>query len=227
MSDPLFDDAEGYDEMLHAGLSLSGEEKDYFIQGRVGDLRRQLPAGWRPRRVLDYGCGLGDTCTVLAATFPGAEVVGADVSDVLVARAERAHGSPRVSFCLVGDLAGKERFDLCYVNGTFHHIPPPERASAVATIRDALRAGGYLTVFDNNPWNPGARLVMRRIPFDRGARMLTDRAVRRLLREAGFSEVRRSRFLFYFPRALAPLRRIEPRLTAVPLGAQYHVLARK
>ena len=227
MSERLFDDAEGYDGMLHAGLSLSGEEKHYFIQGRVDDLVRHLPAAWRPQRVLDFGCGLGDTCAVLAAAFPGAEVVGADVSEVLVRRAEQVHGSPSLSFCLVDELGGGDGFDLCYVNGTFHHIPRPDRATAVDRIRDALRDGGYLALFDNNPWNLGARLVMRRIPFDREARMLSAGSVRRLLKEAGFSEVRRSRYLFYFPRVLAPLRPIEPRLSALPLGAQYHVLARK
>ena len=227
MSDHAFDDADAYDDMLHGGLRLSGEEKDYFVRGRVDDLRAQLPAGWRPRRILDFGCGGGDTCPVLAAAFPGADVVGADVAEPVLAHARRAHSSPGVSFCAVDELRADSPFDLCYVNGAFHHIPPPERALAAERIRALLTDGGYLALFENNPWNPGTRLVMRRIPFDRDAQMLSARSARRLLHDTGFSEVRPARFLFYLPRALAPLRFVEPRLAGLPLGGQYHVLARK
>jgi hypothetical protein len=81
-------------------------------------------------------------------------------------------------------------------------------------------------VFENNPWNPGTRLVMRRIPFDRDAETLSPPAGRRLLRSAGF-EVLRTDFVFFFPRALHILRPLERRLARLPLGAQYLVLARK
>jgi hypothetical protein len=40
-------------------------------------------------------------------------------------------------------------------------------------------------------------------------------------------EVLHTDFLFFFPRALAVLRRLEPALRGVPLGAQYMCVARK
>ena len=45
----------------------------------------------------------------------------------------------------------------------------------------AGRPAGYFALFENNPWNPGARLVMRRIPFDRDAIMLSPRHAARML----------------------------------------------
>jgi hypothetical protein len=87
-----------------------------------------------------------------------------------------------------------------------------------------LAPQGVLAVFENNPWNVGARMVMRRIPFDRDAVPLSPPALRALLGGAGLS-VRSTRFLFYFPRPLAALRPLEPWLVRVPLGAQYWVLA--
>jgi len=75
--------------------------------------------------------------------------------------------------------------------------------------------------------NPGARLVMRRIPFDRDARMISAARARRLLRAAGFGALQPARFLFFFPRQLARLRFAEPWLSRVPLGAQYCVIGKR
>ena len=108
----------------------------------------------------------------------------------------------------------------------FHHIPPAEREAAVAYVHGALRPGGIFALWENNPWNPGTRLVMRRIPFDRDAETLSAPATRRLLRAGGF-EIERTDFLFVFPRPLRALRPLERRLARAPLGAQYLVLARK
>lgn len=83
-----------------------------------------------------------------------------------------------------------------------------------------------MAIFDNNPLNPGARLVMRRIPFDRGAAMISAWRVRRLLGAAGIGALLPTRFLFFFPRPLAWLRFAERGLARVPLGAQYCVIGR-
>ncbi len=227
MSERLFDQSERYDDMLQMGLDLSGEDKHYFIHGRLADLRRQLRADWAPRRILDFGCGGGATSAALAELFAGAEVVGTDVCDPALQEAAARHSSDRVTFCLASAIPNAGWFDLCYVNGAFHHIEPRARPAALATIHRSLRAGGYLALFENNPWNPGARLVMHRIPFDRDARMLRPATTRRLVRKAGFTEVRATRSLFYFPRSLARLRSLEPCLSRLPLGAQYYVLARR
>lgn len=227
MTEPLFDQSERYDDMLQMGLSLSGEDKHYFIQGRLVALRSQLPPEWVPRHILDFGCGGGDTSAALAEAFPGAEVVGADISDPTLQEASTRHSSGRVSFCLASALDSAGPFDLCYVNGAFHHIEPPKRGAALTSIHRSLAPGGYLALFENNPWNPGARLVMRRIPFDRDAEMLRPATCRRLIHHAGFSEVRRTRSLFYFPKPLAALRGLEPWLSRLPWGAQYYVLARR
>ena len=52
----------------------------------------------------------------------------------------------------------------------------------------ALLTGGVLALFENNPWNPGTRLVMKRIPFDRNAQTISPRAGR-----AGRPAIRTSR----------------------------------
>ncbi len=220
----LFARGEEYDAMLAAGIGLSGEEKPFFIAGRLESLFRSLPAGWLPRRVLDFGCGTGDTAAALVARLPGAEVVGVDVSLPALDLARRRH--PGARFASLAELPALGAFDLCYVNGVLHHVEPGRRGETMAAIFDALRPGGWIGLFENNAWNPGAWLVMRRIPFDRDAVPMSPREARRLAADAGFAAVA-LRSLFYFPHALAWLRFLERPLSRLPLGAQIQVLASK
>ncbi len=222
----LFELSEQYAEMLQRGIQLSGENQDFFIAGRVRHLRRSLPPGFRPRRVLDFGCGTGNTTPYLTEAFPGAEIVGLDTAENALAWATTRYGSPGVTFCRVADLGRQEPFDLCYTNGVFHHIDPADRPAALRLVRNALRLGGVFALFENNPWNPGTRLVMSRIPFDRDAQPLSPTEASRLLHSAGFSAAP-VQSLFYFPRLLSFLRFAEPYLSCLPLGAQYCVLAGK
>jgi SAM-dependent methyltransferase len=219
--------AADYDAALAQGLRASGEDKDYFVQGRVGWLARLLgELGERPARVMDFGCGTGATAPVLRDRLGAESVTGVDVSAESVAEARRRHNSAGLDFAPVADCPPQGRFDLAYCNGVFHHIPPAERPAAVGYLRDALRPGGLLALWENNPWNPGTRYVMSRISFDRDAVLLGAAGARRLLRACGFAVVRTDH-LFVFPRCLSRLRGLEPRLAGLPLGAQYQVLARK
>jgi SAM-dependent methyltransferase len=222
----LFELSDQYAEMLQRGLQLSGETQDFFIAGRVRHLTRSLPPGFRPRRILDFGCGTGNTTPYLADAFPQAEIVGVDTAENALAWATARYGSLTVTFCRVADLARQDPFDLCYTNGVFHHIEPGDRPAALRLVRDALRPGGMFALFENNPWNLGTRLVMSRIPFDHDAHPINPTKAALLLRLASFTPAP-VRSLFYFPRPLSFLRFSESCLSHFPLGAQYCVLASK
>jgi SAM-dependent methyltransferase len=225
---PSFDAyAKNYDIALGRGISVSGENKEYFARGRVEWVaRRQREAGENPRRILDFGCGTGTGARFLSEQYSAADVLGVDVSIASLETGRQLYGSARVQFSLMNEYRPATEMDLVFCNGVFHHIPVAERAAAVELIHRSLRAGGMLAFWENNPWNPGTRYVMSRIPFDRDAVTLTPPEARRLLRAGGF-QVLRTDFIFIFPRWLGWLRRLEPRLAGWPLGAQYLVLARK
>ncbi len=126
-------------------------------------------------------------------------------------------------------MAGYEpvgEFDLAFCNGVFHHIPLGERAAVMRYIYNSLRPDGLFAFWENNPWNPGTRYVMSRIPFDREAIPLAPPQARELVRVCGFG-VLRTDFLFILPRVLKWLRGLERRLARWALGAQYQVLRRK
>jgi SAM-dependent methyltransferase len=216
-----------YDKLLNRGVRISGEDKQFFIRGRIQDLKCQLPKDFSPRRILDFGCGIGDTAAFLAGIFPEAKIVGIDLSEKFLNYAKQRYQSSRVAFYFFKELVEIDSFDLCYVNGVFHHIPPQKRLDVVKIIHNALSPEGYLALFENNPWNFGTRLIMKLIPFDRNTQPLTPVETRRLIEKAGFVCCAPTRFLFYFPHLLAFLRGIECHLARFPFGAQYYVLAIK
>jgi SAM-dependent methyltransferase len=219
--------AEDYDRALARGISISGEKKDYFAQRRIAWLRDCLKFSSAPvRTLMDFGCGTGSSSRLFFDILGIEYLVGTDQSPKSLEIARRDHGSKRAHFLLFDKYQACGQFDLVFCNGVFHHIPLLDRTNAIDYVLRSLRPGGWFAFWENNPWNPGTRYVMNRIPFDRDAITLSSPDARHLLRLGGF-EILRTDFLFIFPRILDWCRWIEPFCSRVPLGAQYQILCRK
>ena len=219
--------ASHYDAALAQGISVSGEDKIYFARGRIAWLANCIKTlALRPKSALDFGCGTGSANPFLFELIGVDSVVGVDVSRDSLDVAKQAYPSGRAQYLQFHEYQPEEQIDLAFCNGVFHHIPPHDRASAVDYIYRSLRPGGLFALWENNPWNPGTRYVMSRIPFDKDAITLTPPETRRMLKAGGF-EVLNTSFLFIFPRVLGWLRGVEPLVASLPFGAQYQVLCRK
>jgi SAM-dependent methyltransferase len=223
-----FDEFAGnYDLALEQGLSATGENREFFARGRIQLLKSHLDRlDFRPERTMEFGCGTGANIPLLL-NLPGTRsVIGIDVSKQSLEVAKKAIDSPAARFALNSEYRPDGQIDLAFSCGVFHHIDPTERKSAIEYVRDSLRPGGIFALWENNPWNPGTRLVMRRIPFDSDAITLSSRKARRLLSAGGF-RVLSCRYMFIFPHLLRWLRGLEVPLAGLPLGGQYQLLARK
>lgn len=219
--------ADSYDDALQQGLSASGEDKEYFARKRVEWLAGRLRTlSERPRSVLDFGCGTGLGSQLLVETLGTERGVAVDTSERSIETATRERSSERLRFLTRDAYKPAQEIDLAFCNGVFHHVPVDQRALQLKYIHDALRPGGILAFWENNPWNPGTRYVMSRIPFDRDAITIPPPEARFLLRQQKFS-ILRTDFLFIFPRLLSWLRWVEPVVAMAPLGGQYMVLCRK
>lgn len=217
-----------YDAALNQGLKFTGEAKEYFAQTRLEWTRRVLAGAFQPGwRCLDFGCGTGTAAPFIKTTFSPATIMGVDTSEDSCSLARSEHGRLGATFGYPDELEQhRDQFDFAYCNGVFHHIPPAERERAVRLVFDALKPGGWFALWENNPWNPITRLLMRLVPFDRDAIMLWPVETRDRLKHAGF-QVARTDFLFIFPSALSFLRPLESWACKLPTGAQYLVLAQK
>jgi len=100
---PQFDSfADSYDEVLNQALAATGEDKDYFANGRVRWLQHRLKKLSRqPQSILDYGCGIGDTCVLLRQAFDAQSAVGLDVSAGSIDVARTRHHSSGCGFMTI------------------------------------------------------------------------------------------------------------------------------
>jgi len=98
-----------------------------------------------PARVIDIGCGPGNSTECLARRWPGAEIVGLDSSKAMLEAAARRLPGPRwVERDAAGDLSGLGPFDLVFSNAALQWMPAHERV--LPAWFALLRPGGVLAV---------------------------------------------------------------------------------
>ena len=107
------------------------------------DLLAQVPLG-EARRVVDIGCGPGNSTELLVERFPDAEVIGFDSSPDML-KAARARLS-RATF-MEADVAiwtPDPTVDLLYANAVFQWVP--NHLDVLARLVGALAPGGVLAI---------------------------------------------------------------------------------
>ena len=142
------------------------------VAGGLGAHGEAAMEAWPPSpggRVLDLGCGFGDTTQRLAARVgPDGEAVGVDVSEPFIAMAREeaeAAGVDNVSF-LSGDVQAMdlgEGFDYAFSRMGLMFFANP--VQALGNIRSALTPGGRLCAVvwrrkEDNEWVRRAELVV-------------------------------------------------------------------
>lgn len=108
-----------------------------------------------PRRVLDIGCGTGQSALVWAALFPNAEVIGIDLSPPMLRWARkkaREQGLENVRFYQLdaADLSvfPDDHFDVVHDTHTLHEMPAGHCARALMEMVRVCTPGGLLPFFD-------------------------------------------------------------------------------
>lgn len=213
-----------YNRTVQAAITASGESVEYFARLKARLVAERLN-GRSPGRILDFGCGIGNTTRSLAREFPRATLVGYDQSGDSIAVAQANANDTRIEYRTDQESRlpfADASFDLMFASCVFHHIERTAHASWVEEAARVLAPGGSFFVFEHNPLNPFTLHVVRTCPFDRGVRLLGAGYADRMLREAGFKSTA-VRYYFFFPRVLRVLRPTERYLGSIPLGAQYYV----
>lgn len=160
-------------------------------------------------RVLDVGCGFGDTAIRLARHVgPSGSVVGIDCCDAFLDRARndvQLAALENVSFCR-GDAETalpKAEFDVVFARfGTMFFANP---VAALRRMREALRPGGRMVHIvwrdrADNPWLSMAKNVVLRVlpqPDEDGLScgpgpfsMADEAATRKMMAAAGYADIR-------------------------------------
>lgn len=220
--------AEEYLATHKANLALTGEEPDYFARYKIVEVARRLRAlAIAPERVLDFGCGIGNSAPHLREAFPAAQITAVDVSEksLAVARSRFPGAADFVAYA-PGDAppAPAAGYDLIFSACVFHHIEAEEHEAILRQLRDRLAPGGVMAIFEHNPVNPVSRYIVATCPFDENAVLIPAAEFARRQRQAGFARVSVT-YTGFFPGALRALRPLEPLMAKIPFGAQYYTLA--
>ncbi len=136
--DPRFRRENLTPERIHEFFE-SGEEHAKALWTAVD---RHLVPGFAPRRVLDFGCGVGRLLVPFARR--AAEVVGVDVSPSMLEEARRNVVARRLSNVeLVSSIATAGKgFDLVHSYIVLQHVPRARGELLMEELVDSLAEGG-------------------------------------------------------------------------------------
>jgi ubiquinone/menaquinone biosynthesis C-methylase UbiE len=105
----------------------------------------------RPKRILEVGCGFGDTTRMLLERFPGAVIAATDADAAQIGLARRRVRDPRAAFAVADAAAlpyADDSFDLVAEFNTFHHVREWRRA--IGECARVLKPGGVFVAMDEN-----------------------------------------------------------------------------
>jgi len=129
-----------------------------------------LDSGFRPRRALDYGCGVGRMLVPLAARCD--EVIGVDVADSMLAEAAK-HCAPLDNVKLLKGDDSLSRidgtFDLIHSSYVLLHVPTSRGEVIVERLAEKLAQGGVAVLefplgWHVAKWRKAASWARRKVP---------------------------------------------------------------
>lgn len=118
-----------------------GDERTRAVRDLVSNIPLQSP-----RRIIDLGCGPGNSTAVLASRWPDAHISGMDSSPDMLAKAQS--NMPGVAFAQ-GDLhtyQPEPGADLLFSNAVLHWLRREQRIPTVLRLLGGQRPGGVLAL---------------------------------------------------------------------------------
>jgi trans-aconitate 2-methyltransferase len=146
-------------------MTWSPSQYTLFEQQRnrpIFDLLARVPG--EPRKIVDLGCGPGNSTELLRHRFPDAEVIGIDSSPEMVEAAWRR--LPGVRF-EVGDIANWDDgrpYDMIFANASFQWVPGHE--VLLPRLMKKLTPGGSLAVQVPDNLEEPSHVLMREVAAD-------------------------------------------------------------
>lgn len=217
--------SDNYQEHINDSIGASGESVAYFDNMKIDLISRWSIDVLGPKRILDFGCGIGKVSGKLAKKYPELDFVGYDLSEASVSLAKEQFGAcSNVKWTT--DLENAGVVDLILGVNVFHHIHPDLRDGVLKSLESALNPGGRLLIIEHNPLNPLTRRAVATCEFDADAVLLGPsewyRRTKPLNLDKDFL-----RYIVFFPAFLKKFRILEPYLVPVPMGAQYVLSLKK
>src|SRR5256884_4668997 len=110
------------------------------------------------RRVIDLGCGPGNSTELLVKRYPQAQVIGLDSSPDMLRQARDRLPNCEFAQADLADWSPQERTDLLFANAVFQWVP--DHPAVLRRLLAAPPAGGVLAVpMPDNTEEPALALM--------------------------------------------------------------------
>lgn len=231
----LFDQyARNYNEGHAKAVKSTGFEPSYFHEYKIKEIYRHLKVRGLNNSnlsLLNVGCGIGESEPFIKKHLPHIRIWGIDVSEkcIEVARETNRLLSDVVYAPYDGEhIPFDNSFDIVFVANVFHHIRRENHLKTLTILNKKIKDDGLLFLFELNPLNPLTLWIAYKndYKFDKDSKLLNPYHTRKLLIQAGFSEVE-PRYTIFFPNQLSFLIPFERHLHKFPFGAHYYYVGRK
>lgn len=151
--------------------------RDFFRTGTEhvdalwAEIERAFVPAFRPRRALDFGCGVGRVTLALASRCEA--VLGVDIASGMVAEARAnaaADACANVTFTTAGDAEALDGpYDLVHSMVVLQHVPPAHGYPLFARLASLVSRGGigaiHVTTADPSSWSQKVRRrLYNRVP---------------------------------------------------------------
>jgi len=124
------------------------------------DLLAQVPLA-RARRVVDLGCGPGNSTALLVERYPQAEVIGLDSSPDMLRQARERLPACKFVQADIATWTPESATDLLFANAVFQWLP--DHTAVLRRLLEALPAGGVLAVQMPDNTREPAHLAQREV----------------------------------------------------------------
>lgn len=220
---------DSYREDVQRAIGFIGQDLDFYTEIKADHIAAAAARYFGSRKslkVLDVGCGVGETDRFLRRHF--SEIHGVDVAPGVIEQAARHNPSVHYQ-CYDGKRLPFDdgTFDLAFTICVVQCVPSPQWGGFVAEMRRVVKKGGLVFIFEHNPLNPLTRRVVARCRMNDGLPLLRKKLVKQLMEEAQL-EVVEDPYILFFPWKGRFFRKSERALLRkIPLGAQYYVVGKK
>ena len=128
----------------------------------ASELLARVPLA-NPSRIVDLGCGPGNSTSLIATRYPDAQLLGNDTSESMLEQARKA--LPGVEF-EIGDVTTYEpegQVDLFFSNAVFQWVNEEDRIPSILRLLSFQPEGGVFAFQVPDNFNEPSHIAMREI----------------------------------------------------------------
>lgn len=110
--------------------------------------------------------------------------------------------------------------DIILLINTLHHLNRKKISMLFSEFKRIIRKDGIILICEHNPYNPVTQIIFKNCSFDKGCKLLSPSAIKKICIETKINYLKTD-FILFFPENLKLFIGFERYLNKIPFGVQY------